>query len=330
MVNKLMVFFDSIVPFKETKSRSSGFLFINTRRDSVAEALKGRVAVITGGGRGIGRAVALEMAMNGADVVVCDFFKDGERSAAHGVVEEILKLGRRGVACEADVATESGGEATTATALKEFGRVDILVNSAGNNLRAPFADMTEEQWDSVMDVHVKGHFFCSRAAARAMIAKGEGGRIVTVASRGAFYALPRQADGSIPTHFPSVVYSAAKAAILGMTSTLALELAKHKITVNSLIPSAETQLFSGTANRGSGGVPQTISLDPAYIAPLIAFLGSDASADITGRFIYASGGDVCFYPRPLQMAGAYFVRKDGKWTVDELAAAIPAIASAGQ
>ena len=69
---------------------------------------------------------------------------------------------------------------------------------------------------------------------------------------------------------------------------------------------------------------QTISLDPAYIAPLIAFLGSDASADITGRFIYASGGDVCFYPRPLQMAGTYFVRKDGKWTVDELATAIPA------
>lgn len=292
--------------------------------------LTGKVAVVTGGGRGIGRAIALEFAAQGADVVVCDVYRDDQGvAAAEQVVAEIEALGRRGLACDANVATPAGGAATVQTALDGFGQIDILVNCAGNNLRAPFTDLTEQQWDAVMDVHVKGHFFCSQAAARAMIARGQGGRIVTVASRGAFYSVSPAAQGT-PHRYPCVVYSAAKAAILGMTSTLALELAEHHITVNALIPSADTQLFPGKGSRGSGGVPPTISLEPEYIAPFIAFLGTPAADDITGRFVYVTGGDVCFFPQPLQLAGSYFVRKPGKWTVEELIATIPSIAAAGR
>ncbi|HEY8471823.1 MAG TPA: SDR family oxidoreductase [Natronosporangium sp.] len=295
----------------------------------MAEHLQGKVVVVTGGGRGIGRAIAIESARQAAQVVVCDRYRDEQgAAAADEVVAEIKELGGEAVAVAADVATETGGDATVQAGLDAFGRVDMLVNCAGNNVRAPFVELTEQQWDSVMDVHVKGHFFCSRAAARAMIARGEGGRIVMVASRGAFYSLPKHAQGT-PHRYPCVVYSAAKAAILGMTQTLALELAEHRITVNALIPSADTQLFPGKGSRGAGGVPPTISLDPAYIAPFVAFLGTEAAAGITGRFVYVTGGDVCFFPQPLQLAGSYFVRKPGKWTVDQLAETIPPIAAAG-
>ncbi|SIM72717.1 SDR family NAD(P)-dependent oxidoreductase [Micromonospora cremea] len=298
----------------------------------MAENMKGKVVVVTGGGRGIGRSVALEVAAQGADVVVSDMFRDEDgNTAADSVVAEIKDLGRGAVAVAADVSIEAGGDATVQAGLDEFGRIDMLVNCAGNNVRAPFVDLTEAQWDSVMGVHVKGHFFCSRAAARAMIARGEGGRIVNVASRGAFYSVPKSTrTEGVPHRYPCVVYSAAKAAILGMTQTLALELAQHRITVNALIPSADTQLFPGKGSRGAGGVPGTISLDPAYIAPFVAFLGTEAAADITGRFVYATGGDVCFFPQPLQLSGSYFVRKPGKWTVDELSTTIPPIAAAGQ
>jgi 3-oxoacyl-[acyl-carrier protein] reductase len=121
----------------------------------MGESLKEKVVVVTGGGRGIGRSVALEVAGQGANVVVCDLFRDEEgNAAADGVVAEIKDLGRGAVAVAADVATEAGGDATVQAGLDEFGRVDMLVNCAGNNVRAPFVDLTEDQWDSVMNVHV--------------------------------------------------------------------------------------------------------------------------------------------------------------------------------
>lgn len=291
--------------------------------------LTGKVAVVTGGGRGIGRAIALELASHGVQLVVGDLFRDDAGPAAEAVVAQIAAAGGKAVAAVENVATEPGAQATVDAALQAFGRIDMLVNCAGNNVRAPFAEMTTQQWDSVMDVHVKGHFFCSRAAVRAMLDAGRGGRIVTVASRGAFFSLPPRSEGDPPHRLPSVVYSTAKAAILGMTSTLALELAGAGITVNALIPSADTQLFPGKGARGSGGMPPTLDLDPSFIAPFVAFLATDAAAGITGRFVYVTGGDVCFFPQPLQLAGAKFIRKPGRWTVEELAATIPPIAAVG-
>lgn len=291
--------------------------------------LRGKVAVVTGGGRGIGRAIGLEMAAHGASVVVADRrAEEGSAFVADSVVAEITQAGGSAVSVAADVSTEEDAEAIVAAGVNAFGRVDILVNCAGNNVRAPFAEMTEEQWDSVMNVHVKGHFLCSRAAVRQMLEQGEGGRIVTVASRGAFYAPAPHKEGDPPHRYPSVVYSTAKAAILGMTNTMALELGEAGITVNSLIPSADTQLFPGKGSRGSGGVPPTLDLDPSFIAPFIAFLATDEAASITGRFVYVTGGDVCFFPKPLALSGSKFVRKPGRWTVGELADAIPPIAAA--
>lgn len=295
----------------------------------VSTNLAGKTAVVTGGGRGIGRAVSLELAARGVTVVVGDRFRDDGGPVAQAVAAEIETAGGTAVAVGADVATEDGAQSLVDAGLRATGRVDILVNCAGNNVRAPFAQMTTEQWNSVMDVHVKGHFFCSRAAVRAMLDRREGGRIVTVASRGAFFSPPPHKAGDPPHRLPSVVYSTAKAAILGMTSTLALELAPAGITVNALIPSADTQLFPGRGARGSGGVPPTIDLDPSFIAPFVAFLGTDAAAGITGRFVYVTGGDVCFFAPPLRLTGAKFVRKPGRWTVEELAQTIPPIAAAG-
>lgn len=297
----------------------------------MTQHLSGKVAIVTGGGRGIGRAIATHAASEGAAVVVCDLFaRDDGVAAAEAVAHEIIQAGGRAAPCVADIAQEAGGDATAATALEQFGRVDMLVNCAGNNVRAPFTEMTREQWDSVMDVHVNGHFHCTRAAVRAILEHGGGGRIVNFASRGAFFTVPPPPPGGeAKAHrLPSVVYSAAKAAILGMTSTLALELAPANITVNAIIPSADTQLFPGKGARGSGGVPATISLDPDYIAPFVAFLGTEDASAITGRFVYVTGGDVCFYGQPLALSGARFVRKFGKWNVDELIETIPSIASA--
>lgn len=291
--------------------------------------LKGKVAVITGGGGGIGRAVALEMAANGASVVVADRLNEEGSMVAEGVAAEIVAAGGKAKAAGGDVSTESGAQGMIDTALTAFGRVDILVNCAGNNIRSPFQDMTTEQWDSVMNVHVKGHFYCSRAAVRAMIAQGDGGSIINVASRGAFYNPAPHKEGDPPHRYPSSVYSTAKAAIMGLTSTLALELGEYGIRVNALIPSADTQLFPGKAARGAGGVPPTLDLDPSFIAPFVAFLGTKESEDITGRFVYVTGGDVCFFPQPLLLSGAKFVRKPGRWTVEELAETIPPIAAAG-
>ena len=121
-----------------------------------------------------------------------------------------------------------------------------------------------------------------------------------------------------------VAYAAAKAGIMGATASLARELQPMGITVNALLPSAETALFPGTQPRGAG-FPNAISLDPAFIAPVVAYLCTDQAMELTGQFIYVSGGDVCFYENPLQPR--VFIRKPGKWTIDELAEVLPSLAT---
>jgi NAD(P)-dependent dehydrogenase (short-subunit alcohol dehydrogenase family) len=269
--------------------------------------LSGKTAIVTGGGRGLGREVALAMASEGAAVVVNDLYVDEhDRYAADAVVQEIEARGGRGAANHDSVCSPNGAAQMVAQAVDTFGTVDVLANFAGNIVRAGLTELTLESWSSVLDVHLLGHFLCSQAVARQMILQQSGGSIVMVSSRSAFMR-------------PSLAYSAAKGGIMGLASSLALELAEHGIRVNCLLPGAVTQLFPSDIPRAGGGIPPANSLDAADVAPVVVYLATDDAKHLTHQYIYASGGDLCVYPPPFDATyGGAFVRKIGRWTVDEL------------
>ena len=275
--------------------------------------LNGKAAVVTGGGGGIGRAVCLALAAEGASVVVNDFgtSTDGTK-AADKVVNEIKKANGIAVANYDSVATVVSAQMIIDTATSNFGRIDILANCAGNYISAPTVDMTQEQWDSEMAVHLGGHFSCSRAAARAMI-KQKSGSIINVSSLGAFPIFGGSGTG----------YSTAKAGIIGFTAALSWELKEHGIRVNVIFPQATTPLFTGTTPRGRPGIPLTTSLNPEDIAPMFVYLGTDEAKNITGQYIYAAGGDFSILDKP--MKHRLFIRKIGRWTVDELSKIVPGL-----
>jgi NAD(P)-dependent dehydrogenase (short-subunit alcohol dehydrogenase family) len=288
----------------------------------MVQKLKGKSAVITGGGSGgIGRVVALAMAAEGAKVVVNDIGRNPNGTMiADEVVAEIVRHNGTAVANYDSVVTMQGGEKIIRTAIDNFGSIDILVNCAGNKPSRSTLDMTDDEWDRVINVHLRGHFNCIKSALPSMI-KQQSGTIVNVSSRGAFFGGPG-----------SVAYSSAKAGILGLTSSIASEFKGNGINVNAILPSADTKLFPGNKPRPLGdNMPPSYYLDPDYIAPLIVFLGTDEAKKITGHFIYASGEDICFYARPLQLMGGspLFIRKVGKWTVEELINVVPATLGLG-
>lgn len=281
----------------------------------MTQRLKGKSAVVTGAGNpvGIGRAVAIALAAEGAKVVVNDIGRDKNgKSAADTVVEEIIKAKGTAVANYDSVATMQGGENIIKTATSNFGRIDILVNCAGNFFPKRIFETTEQEWDSILAVHLKGHFACTKAAVLEMM-KQKSGRIINFSSRGATIG-----GGS-------AVYSTAKAGILGFTSALAADLKEFNITVNAILPSAVTGLFPWAKKRMEDNLPVASSTEADYVAPMVAYLATDEAQGITGRFIYASGGDICIYPRPLLLPGdsTVFIRKPGKWTIDEIGQVIP-------
>jgi 3-oxoacyl-[acyl-carrier protein] reductase len=257
------------------------------------------------------------MARSGATVVVADIYKDDEGAfAADLVVDEISALGSKAVASYENVVEPTGAAAIVRTATEAFGKVDVLCTFAGNALLMPITEATLEDLDRSLDVHLRGTFNCIKAALPHMIAQ-QFGRIVTVSSRGAF-------QGPVPA------YSAAKAGIMGLTAAIAMEMEMNNtgITANCLLPSAVTQLFPTTGPRPLGGMPLPLSTDPDDVAPVVAFLASDEAASINGRFIYASGGDICVYAAPFQVAGANCIlRKSTRWTPSELVPLLPPIAA---
>jgi 3-oxoacyl-[acyl-carrier protein] reductase len=280
----------------------------------MGQKLANKVAVITGGGGGIGKNVALGLAAEGASVVINDFGTrpDGIKLADKAVAE-VKNAGGKAVASYDSVTTVVSAAKIIHTATSNFGGVDILVNCAGNIVGTSTLDITQEQWDATLAIHIGGHFACSQAAAREMVKQKSGGSIITFSSRGAFPLF--DASGSS--------YAVAKAGILGFTTALSSELKKYAIRVNAICPNASTPLFPSTDPRGGMGIPKTTSLDPSDIAPLIVYLTTDAAKNITGQFIYAAGGDFCIFDRPLQPK--IYIRKIGKWTVDELGEVIPAL-----
>jgi NAD(P)-dependent dehydrogenase (short-subunit alcohol dehydrogenase family) len=285
---------------------------------TMAQRLKGKSAAVTGGGDGIGRGVALALAAEGAKVVVNDIARESDgTSKADNVVAEIVKAGGSAVVNYDSVATMSGGDNIVKAATDNFGRIDILVCCAGNHNRMHMVDMTEKDWDSIIEVHLKGHFTCCRAAAVEMV-KQKSGRIINFSSRAAFSYFVGPPN--------SVAYAAAKAGILGLTAQLSGELKEYGITVNAILPSAVTKLFPEERPKVGGGDTGA----PDTVAPIVAYLATDEAKDITGQFFYATGGDICIYSRPIQIPGPHmFIRKADKWTVDELVEVIPPLVKLG-
>ncbi len=271
--------------------------------------LSGKVAIVTGASRpkGIGRATALRLAREGADVAIADYgraggFADhpdyehlGRAEQMDVVVGEIQALGRRAVAIPVDVTQRSEVEAMVATAVAELGRLDILVNNAGVGLSGPLIDYPEESWDRTLAVNAKGPFLCAQAAARVMIAQGDGGRIVTTASQAG------------KTGFPNLgAYTASKFAVVGMTQVLGLELAPHGINVNCVCPgTVDTDLMApGIAMmaelHGSDEVKARELMAARIplgrletgddVANLIVWLCSDQGGYLTGQALNVTGG----------------------------------------
>jgi NAD(P)-dependent dehydrogenase (short-subunit alcohol dehydrogenase family) len=252
--------------------------------------LEGQVAIVTGGGRGIGRATALELARLGADIVVAELDKAGaERTAG-----EVQALGRRALAIPTDVTSRASLAAVVDRALAEHGRIDVLVNNAGIYRAAATLDVTEEHWDRVLDINAKAVFFASQAVLPAMIAR----------KRGAIVSLASLA-GKVGSR-TNLPYNASKAAVISITKSLALAHAADGIRVNCVCPGfVETDMWAlvsreqGTllgvspeefTRQRLGQIPLGRMERPEDVASVIGFLASDRSGYMTGQAINVTGG----------------------------------------
>src|SRR6267378_2584562 len=256
-------------------------------------SLDGKVAVVTGSGRGIGRACATALAKAGAAVVVNEVVAVGSAEAAARLV------GR---------------------AIEAFGRLDVMVTNAGVLRDGVLWRMTDDDFDIVIETHLRGTFTCARAAVNRMREQGEGGRIITVSS-----------DAGQRGNFEQTNYSAAKAGIAAFVRTWAMELAKSNITSNAILPKALTRLAASipgmdsiieAAERGEP-IPDTLRKGwgmglPEDVAPLVVFLASDMAAGITGQCIGLGGDKLALWSHPREVSIAY---KDGRWSAEEIATA---------
>lgn len=289
--------------------------------DEHARRLDGKVAVVTGAGRGIGAGVARLLARQGASVVVNDIGVglDGagmDRSPAAQVVEEIEEAGGRAVASYDSVAEFDGGERIVQTAIDNFGRLDIVVTPAGILRDRMVFNMTEEEWDAVIAVHLKGTFSIVRPAT-IFFRQQKSGRIITFSSVSGLYGYSGQAN-----------YGAAKDGIAGFTRVVAKDMAKYGVTANAISPGAQTRMTASVPDairqmRRKGVTPppdDILTNDPEDVAPMVAWLASDASAGVTGQVFHCSGNTVGLMTNPAVVKA---INKEGRWTVEEIAAVFP-------
>jgi NAD(P)-dependent dehydrogenase (short-subunit alcohol dehydrogenase family) len=270
--------------------------------------LDGKVAAITGAGGGIGRAEALLMAAEGASVVVNDRggARDGsgsDSSLAEKVVAEIRAAGGAAVASVADVGDPDGAQSIVDQAIESFGKLDIMLNNAGILRDKSLLKMDLEMWDEVIRVHLRGTFLCTRAAALHLRDRGEGGRIINTTS-----------VSGLLGNFGQSNYAAAKAGIYGLTRTAALELKKHRITVNALAPIALTRMTEDLPMMQAMAEADRL-LAPELVAPVALFLASDEARDITGEIVGIEGRRLYLY-RMHQTRAA--VPAGEAWSVEEI------------
>ncbi|ERN53170.1 3-oxoacyl-[acyl-carrier-protein] reductase [Alkalihalophilus marmarensis] len=244
--------------------------------------LQGKVAVVTGASRGIGRAIALELAKNGANIVVN---YAGSVAKAEEVVASCKELGVDALAVQADVANSESVQAMIKESIEAFGRVDILVNNAGITRDNLLMRMKEDDWDAVIDTNLKGVFNCSKAVTRQMM-KQRYGRIINVASVVGILGNAGQAN-----------YVAAKAGVIGLTKTMARELANRNILVNAVAPGFITtdmtdELTEDMKAQMLGQIPLGALGKPEHIASVVHFLASDDAAYMTGQTLNVDGGMV--------------------------------------
>ncbi len=244
--------------------------------------LEGKVAIVTGAGAGLGKAYAKEMAKEGASIVVNDVVAD----TANNVVAEIKSAGGKAAVCIGGVGTKEVADKLVDTAVKEFGKVDILVNNAGITRDAMLHKMTEEQWDAIMYVHLRGAFLNTQAAVKYMIENKIKGRIINATSQAGIYGNVGQAN-----------YSTAKAGLIGFTKALSRELVRRGICVNAIAPQARTPMTEAIPDQIKQAMFDKMAQDsviqrmgePEDVCPLLIFLASDDSYFITGQIICATG-----------------------------------------
>ena len=284
------------------------------------ETLEGKVAIITGSGRGVGKGVAQLMAAEGAKVVVVDpgVNVDGsgfDQSIAEQVVGEIKGAGGEAVACTESVVAMSGGERIVQTAMDNYGKLDIVVTCAGILRDRMIFNMSEQEWDDVIAVHLKGTFTVVKHAS-IVFRQQRSGRIITFSSQSGLVGNSGQAN-----------YGAAKSGIAGFTKVLAKDLGRYGVTANSIAPRATTRMIgaipdSAAEIRARGGVAalsdeeELQNLDPNGIAPFVCFLASDYSANVNGQTFLVYGNTVSLMSQPRPENSIF--TPNGHWTMEEL------------
>ncbi|MCP4362560.1 MAG: 3-oxoacyl-[acyl-carrier-protein] reductase [Chloroflexi bacterium] len=243
--------------------------------------LEGKVAVVTGAGRGIGRAIAEDLTANGANVIIN---YNASADAAADVVSTIQENGGEATAVQANVANFSAAQTLIKQAIEIYGHIDILVNNAGTTRDTLLMMMKEEQWDTVLDTNLKSVFNCCKAAVRPMVRRKQGGRIINISSVVGLVGQGGQTN-----------YSASKAGIIGFSKSLAKEVGSRQITVNAVapgfIPTALTNVLSEELrNKSLEFIPLGRWGEPQEVGSLVTFLASDKAAYITGQVINVDGG----------------------------------------